>query len=503
MSEEPFQIRITDKRVDLINTFCQWLIIIFSLTYFAFFLFVVSKRIFYPFEIDWTEGGMVDHAIRLLNGKPLYGAPSMEFIPYIYTPLYSYLTALFLKLFGINLWVARLVSVISSLGIGILLFRAVRKEGGSKLIALACSALFFGAFRAGGAWYDVAKTDMLFVFLTFSGTYIIANWRNSVAPVFSALILSLAFLTKQPALFFILTGLVYYSFKERKQVVVFFGGCLIIVGGSILLNNMLSDGWFNFYVFKLPLGHPIMKTKLIRFWTDDLLGNLPFPIFLLSLYFICNFAIKIIFSDIWALAFLASLAAGYSSRIHAGGYDNVLIIAFVFTISFFGILISRLLKNDKAFVEIFPGRKLRLANVIYLSIILQFGLLLYNPLKQIPSANQFKNYQIFMDKIESYDRVFIPYHGFFSTIANKQMYFHRMAYQDISRARDIDFNPEEFFRPLLENPVDAIISDREIEEVLKRKYTFKEEFFSDPSALVPLTGMQVCPRYVYELVKDK
>ena len=40
---------------------------------------LVSLRVAYPFELEWMEGGMLDHIERVRSGKPLYTPPSREF----------------------------------------------------------------------------------------------------------------------------------------------------------------------------------------------------------------------------------------------------------------------------------------------------------------------------------------------------------------------------------------------------------------------------------------
>lgn len=57
------------------------------------FLFVALSRIRYPFAIEWVEGNTFLHVLRVLQGKPIYVAPSYDFIPMIYTPLYYYVSA--------------------------------------------------------------------------------------------------------------------------------------------------------------------------------------------------------------------------------------------------------------------------------------------------------------------------------------------------------------------------------------------------------------------------
>ena len=59
-------------------------IALYALTY----LGVVAARIGYAYELEWMEGGLLTHAARISDGSGIYVAPSIDFIPYLYTPLY-------------------------------------------------------------------------------------------------------------------------------------------------------------------------------------------------------------------------------------------------------------------------------------------------------------------------------------------------------------------------------------------------------------------------------
>ena len=52
------------------------------------FLYLASQRIGFQYEIEWMEGGIYERVARVLEGKPLYVSPSLEFSPFVYTPLY-------------------------------------------------------------------------------------------------------------------------------------------------------------------------------------------------------------------------------------------------------------------------------------------------------------------------------------------------------------------------------------------------------------------------------
>ena len=54
----------------------------------------IGGRIAYPYDLEWMEGGMLHHALRIQTGHGIYNAPSIDFIPYLYTPLYPALLAM-------------------------------------------------------------------------------------------------------------------------------------------------------------------------------------------------------------------------------------------------------------------------------------------------------------------------------------------------------------------------------------------------------------------------
>src|ERR1041384_2907106 len=57
-------------------------------------LVLVALRIGYPFELEWMEGAMVDHAASVRAGLPIYCPPSPEHVSFLYTPLLFQLGAL-------------------------------------------------------------------------------------------------------------------------------------------------------------------------------------------------------------------------------------------------------------------------------------------------------------------------------------------------------------------------------------------------------------------------
>src|SRR5438132_2218404 len=92
---------------------------------------VAIKRLSYPFDLEWMEGGGVAHVQRVLDGRGLYPRPSLDFVPFIYTPLYWYVSAAAAWVLGTGYAPLRLVSLASSLGCFALVFTLVRRETGA------------------------------------------------------------------------------------------------------------------------------------------------------------------------------------------------------------------------------------------------------------------------------------------------------------------------------------------------------------------------------------
>ena len=132
-----------------------------------------AARCGYPFELEWMEGGSLDHVERVLEGRDLYVEPGLEYGAYPYTPLYFWVAAGFAQVFGPGFLALRLVSILSTLAIFGLLFdcgrRLAREQGATRSLGLlsgvTSAALFAAAHRFAGAWLDLARVDALSIAL--------------------------------------------------------------------------------------------------------------------------------------------------------------------------------------------------------------------------------------------------------------------------------------------------------------------------------------------------
>ena len=143
----------------------------------------IAGRIGYPYDLEWMEGGMLHHALRMREHHGIYGPPSIEFIPYLYTPMYPALLATLGGIFGLGYTLGRTISVLSLLGIAIVAtlaiaaprFRHVARGPALCGVALALG-LFAAAYPDMEGWYDLVRADTLFLFLVTAGLAAAARW---------------------------------------------------------------------------------------------------------------------------------------------------------------------------------------------------------------------------------------------------------------------------------------------------------------------------------------
>src|SRR5262245_60024700 len=163
------------------------------------FVIVAVARLPYPFELEWLEGVVLEHVHRVLAGQAIYVAPSLDFVPLNYTPLYYYVSAAFAAVLGPGFVPLRLASLLSALGLLALIALLVRRETGRWSGGELAAGVFAATYRRGGAWLDIARADSLYLLLLLAGVCAL-RWGSRVRGALVAAVLwTLAFLAKQSA----------------------------------------------------------------------------------------------------------------------------------------------------------------------------------------------------------------------------------------------------------------------------------------------------------------
>lgn len=237
----------------------------------------IGGRIAYPYDLEWMEGGMLHHALRFQTGSGIYTAPSIDFIPYLYTPLYPAILATLGEIFGLTYTLGRVISVLSLLGIaavGIISICAPRFRHLAHGPAITGSLLALGLFAATypyvEGWFDLVRADTLFLFLITAGLAAALFWSNEgdgvqgharVAAI--AAIFAFAFFAKQTGILYVALGGIIVLILSWRRLPTFIATAGVIgLGGSGLLNTA-TNGWFWIYVRKIHSAHDF---NMDRFW---------------------------------------------------------------------------------------------------------------------------------------------------------------------------------------------------------------------------------------------
>jgi len=239
-------------------------------------LFTMLARLRYPYDLEWMEGGVLVHAHRLAHGEGIYVAPSLDFIPYLYPPLYPGLLAALSPIFGLSYQVARTISILSTLATIGFAFAALvpRVDPADRRLATLGGAVAAGLFAATypwvDGWYDIARGDSLFLAMVIGGLVATAAWARAGRGwtghgriALAAAILALSFFCKQTGVFFVIAGGAVVVVMNWRRAFTFGGvAALIGLGGTKILDVSTDD---RFWTYALEV-HQTHDCNSDRFW---------------------------------------------------------------------------------------------------------------------------------------------------------------------------------------------------------------------------------------------
>ena len=216
----------------------------------------VALRIGFPLELEWMEGGTLHQALRLQQGLAIYPAPSAEFVPFLYTPLYPALLAMLGWVFPLDLVLGRVVSVLAAVAVGLGLWRLVAREGKPRAHRAAALGLWCAGYVFSYRWYDVARADSLFLALLLWGLLLLRDARGRPGrALLAGLLVALAFWTKQTAAVFVLASGLAGLWLSPRQWPWYAGVIALVDGGGVLLGQWLTDGQLWRYIYTLHQSH--------------------------------------------------------------------------------------------------------------------------------------------------------------------------------------------------------------------------------------------------------
>jgi hypothetical protein len=452
--------------------------------------FVVLARVFlarlsYPLDLEWMEGGTLAHALRLVRAEPLYAEPSVDFVSFLYTPLYPAVLAVLSKVFGLSYVLGRSVSILAFSGALVCLVAAVRgiaqQYESEELNAVATTAGLLGAaavclaFPFCGGFYDLVRCDSLWLLLVSAGLYSCSPGRSTTRIVLGALLLMLGFFTKQTAAPFMMAAAFAVTLTSGiRRGLVFSAAAFGSTATAILVGQYLTDGWLWIYIYRLHQSHEVLVDRI---WSETPLYLLEYGFVLLVPVAACLVLVALRCSlsrglFYWACMAATGLATAAVASATEGAYDNAYIPAV-----YFGALLSAAcvvelpalaagLRAPADELVWSPGKRhgpwrgsLRVLGLVGLILLSAHAVTRWlDPSALVPAQqDRARARKLLSYLIEQGPDVFVPCHPFYNVLAGGRGHLHIMSVNDVYLwPRAISSDPDR----------DAAIKERFRESVL-------------------------------------
>lgn len=423
----------------------------------ALVVVTIAQRLVFPHDIEWMAGSVLDHAERMRNGLPVYTEPTASWIPFLYPPLYPKLVAIL----GGSARAGRLLSLACA-GVQVECTRRITKElGAERFWQLVAAALVVACYRYVGWWYDLERSDTLLgALVMIACTVLVREPKDDraagVAALFAGATLGLAFFAKQQAVFYVLGATVGLGIAARvdrdrsKGVHVLVLGltAAAVVVPVVHWADASSGGWFSYYVLEMPRAHGIVWALVPEVFPHDI--GRGFALYGATLAVIYAFAralrrgapitrAQAIFASMLGAGFAGAIA----SRLHGGGWINVLQPWSTLACAALALVATRVVE-----------RKPRIA--IEVAVLTQVALWAYSPYEVAPSPEVIAGTARFHEMIgelETRGEVLLVGRGHIT----RERHFQMSALADVARMDG--HSPPSLVRALEERRFAAIVDD--------------------------------------------
>jgi hypothetical protein len=418
-------------------------------------LVVVVLRVRYPHDLEWMTGSVLDHVERVRAGQPIYTAPSARWIPFLYPPLYYWLGAAL----GGGAFACRMISVVAAIIEGVAVWLVARSLSATKLWSAAAVLVFIAAFPFVGFWYDIERSDTLFGAIVLGASAILLRARGVRGHVVAGLLFALGTLAKQQAVFYLAgagAGLLLATRASdeparRRDVAAF----LVASGVPVVALFAIAkagEGWASYYLLEMPSAHGILFNLAPGVVERDVPSG--FLLFGVTLYASALVGLRvlrrtIVRRDVIAGAILAAGFAGaVASRLHIGGWINVLVPWTTCAAVAVGVVGSRIEEHSKARPWAAP--------LVAALIVAQLVVWAYDPGRVIPRPGSDADEQRLISEVAVLERegeVLMPARGHITRVRH----FHLSALADVARVEG--HSPPDLVRGLRERTYAAIVDD--------------------------------------------
>lgn len=451
----------------------------------------IVLRIGYAYELEWMEGGMLDHVTRVRSGEALYGPPSLEFGAFPYTPLFVWASTLAAIVFGEGFLGLRLVSVAATVAILALLIAGGRRASGSWQAGVLSSGLFAAGYAFTGAWFDIGRVDALSIALGLAALHLARFGAGSPAVLVAAALAVLSCLAKQSGLLLAVALAPLFTRLGWRAAALYTGTFCVLLAAAVLALQAATDGWFRFWTWDMLRRAPVHGPAVLGYWREcaAALGAAAAIVFVAVLVG----ARAGLERGVW-IAAIALIATGWIGRAHEGGFENNLIPALLAVSLLFGPAAAGLVRQ-------------RASGITALAVSLAFGPLIYDPRPFVPTDADRAGGDRVVETLRGLEPpLFLPDHGYLRRRAfegETRAGVHGMVINDLLKS-GLDAEAARFTveleSALREQRFGAVILDEPWSDLGALR-----EFYSGPVALwetgdtsfEPVTGAPKRPSWIY------
>ncbi len=431
------------------------------------FLRTVAGRFGYAYDLEWMEGAVLHHAFRISEGVTSYHAPSVDFVPFLYTPLYPTLVALIGKITGISYQTGRAVSVLSvAVVMGVMWMTMawaverirpdLKTQGGDVRAVVAVAgvtamAVYVSGYPWSYGWYDIARVDSMMVAVVAVSLFWLRLWgRPSCASnllrgwwdwriATCAVLLGTSFFIKQTGVMFVAAGGVALLVMNWRMIPLYVGITGTIGLGGTYLAYVKTDGWFWAYAYQYHQRH---GSSTERFWGgfSGFWERYPQLICVIGAAAVALIAYSVVNRKLpksagcyvfWTWIFGVSVFVSATGLATQWSERNAYIPAMVFGGIAVGISLIVLF-------EVGLSLHRRVGNVVVAVVLgalaIQAYSLRWTPADLIPTAASSDAGDRLIERIRAVDGdVFVPYFPWYAHLAGKKMTLHRMNITDVTQ----------------------------------------------------------------------
>jgi len=443
----------------------------YALVSILFILFVWIDHAAFPLNLEAMELTRLEHLKRVMNGLPLYPAPSADFVPLAYNPLSYFLAVPFANIFGTNLFSMRLVSILGMFGMGAIIFLAVRKATNSNWWGLMAIGLFAASYRVTDTYLDNAHADSWLMFSILLGCYFIDKNCSRFHNLFGLILMVMAFWIKQPGAIFV-AGAVAYLFWRDGWRKTWFSLFIAMIFGPIFYwaaPPWLFGSHFHYFTWDMPRHWiPSQPDRLFALLLDGFKYFVKYyGILGITGIFTAGLALakKPKKVNIWSFMLPIAILSAIQAAITPDSNRNVFIPLAVWFIITGVIGIQKLTQN---YLQIQRWR------LDLLAIVLSFAVLVYNPMSVLVSPQANLAYQDLINYLKSVDgSVYAPWIGQLQDGYKFYPAAHWVPIQDMARSK---IDPIQYNIPSTQNLLKSVVHPTGRAYILST-YPFEEEHF--------------------------